>query len=271
VTAAASTRLLVTGVGGRMGQEILKLIASQDEFSLAGALERKGSPLVGKRAEEIISSLPASVTVRSEPANFLDSEGVLIDFTRPEATREFVMAAIETGTPAVIGTTGIDKKGMNQIKNLAELVPVVYATNMSLGINLLRRLIVQASESLGEGFDAEILEMHHRHKEDAPSGTALTLAEDLAEARGLDLGEVACFGREGFTGERDQDTIGLLALRGGDVAGEHTVYFAGEGERVELTHRASSRETFAHGALRAARFVTQASPGLYDMQDVLFD
>ncbi len=271
MTATASTRLLVTGVGGRMGKEILNLVAGQDEFSLAGALEQKNSPLVGQRTEDIISSLPGGVTVQSEPEKVLDSEGILVDFTRPEATRSFVRAAIENGTPAVIGTTGIDEKGMNEIKNLAELVPVVYATNMSLGINLLRRLIVQASDSLGEGFDTEVLEMHHRHKEDAPSGTALTLAKDLAEARGIDFSEAACFGREGFTGERDQDTIGVLALRGGDVAGEHTVYFAGEGERVELTHRASSRETFARGALRAARFVSQAEPGFYDMQDVLFD
>ncbi len=261
--------LVISGVTGRMGQAILQLVAQSAKFQLAGALEKPGHPAAGSSLQQFCFDLSTDCQISTAPAELLDETVVLIDFTRPAATRKLLEVARQKATPAVIGTTGLSRADRQSLEELAAIVPVVYATNMSTGINLLRKLLVEAAEILDSGFDLEIVEMHHRYKEDAPSGTALTLAGDLARARQQELEDVVCYGRQGFTGKRAPDEIAVLSLRGGDVPGDHTVIFAGDGERLEFTHRASGRETFARGALRAAEFVQTAPPGLYDMDAVL--
>ncbi len=261
--------LVISGASGRMGKELLKLAAADRRFQIAGALEQSGHPAVGEAVSSLGFDCRAELTVSSDIAVVLDGTAVLVDFTRPEATRELVKEAIKTATPAVIGTTGLSRSEEQLIERLAAVAPVVSASNMSVGINLLRQLVVEATESFTHVFDVEIVEMHHRHKEDAPSGTALALVDDIAGARRQSSEAVRCCSREGFTGERDDSEIGVFALRGGDVAGDHTVIFAGEGERLEFTHRASGRETFARGALLAVEFVSRAEPGLYGMPEVL--
>jgi 4-hydroxy-tetrahydrodipicolinate reductase len=251
-----------------MGKTLLEAVAGAADMRLHAALERAGSPFVGRDAGELVgTSLGVRITDEVEAA--LAGADVLIDFTRPEATLHHLRACRSQGVGVVIGTTGFDAAGKLAIAEAAALAPVVFAPNMSVGVNLALKLLDMAARVLDEGFDIEIVEAHHRHKVDAPSGTALRMGEVVAAALGRDLKTCAVFGREGLTGERDPSTIGFATLRGGDIVGDHTVMFAGVGERIEITHKASSRMTFALGALRAARFMAGRPSGLFDMQDVL--
>ena len=240
------TRIAVVGASGRMGQTIIEVINQNDKVNLGAALD-KGDDLNA----------------------ILDQFDVLIDFTRPEATLEYLNTCVTAGKSMVIGTTGFDNKGLEVINNAAQQIPVVFAPNMSVGVNLSLKLLDMAARVIGEDADIEIVETHHRHKVDAPSGTALKMGEVVANALGRDLASCAVYGREGIEEPRDRQTIGFSTIRGGDVVGEHTVSFFMEGERVEITHKASSRLTFANGAVRAASWLEGQSAGLYSMQDVL--
>ncbi|AAZ97078.1 dihydrodipicolinate reductase [Thiobacillus denitrificans ATCC 25259] len=263
-----SVRVAIAGVSGRMGRALLEAVAADDGCALYAALDRPGSSLVGQDAGAAWGAANG-VTVTDQAQAALKGAQVLVDFTRPEATFGYLEACALDGVPVVIGTTGFDEAGRARIAAAAERVPVVFAPNMSVGVNLLMKLAEVAAEVLQDGYDIEIIEAHHRHKVDAPSGTALGLGQAVARASGRDLEACAVYGREGVTGERDPRTIGFATVRGGDIVGDHTLLFAGVGERVELTHKASSRATFAQGALRAAKWVQGRAPGLYDMRDVL--
>jgi 4-hydroxy-tetrahydrodipicolinate reductase len=243
-------------------------VAGAPDLALHGALERPGSPWLGHDAGELVGGALGVAITHDVPAT-LEGADVLIDFTRPEATLAHLAQCVDKGVGMVIGTTGLDADGKAAIAAAAQRVPIVFAPNMSVGVNLALRLLDMAARVLNEGFDIEIVEAHHRHKVDAPSGTALRMGEVVAAALGRDLKTCAVYGREGVTGERDPSTIGFATVRGGDVVGDHTVMFAGIGERLEITHKASSRMTFALGALRAARFMAGRDVGLFDMQDVL--
>ena len=258
----------LAGCSGRMGRALLEAVAGASDMRLVAALDRSGSALIGRDAGELIG--PAlGVAISDDVDAALENSRVLIDFTRPEATLAYLPRCIEHEVPIVIGTTGFDAAGKAAIAAAAERIPVCFAPNMSVGVNLVFKLLDMASRVLNEGYDIEIIEAHHRHKVDAPSGTALRMGEVIANALGRDLKECAVYGREGVTGERNPNTIGFATVRAGDVVGDHTALFAAMGERVEITHKASSRLTFANGALRAARYLQGKTEGLYDMQDVL--
>ncbi|MEW5786264.1 MAG: 4-hydroxy-tetrahydrodipicolinate reductase [Pseudomonadota bacterium] len=261
-------KVVIAGASGRMGRILLEAVANAPDLRLHGALEREGSPLLGRDAGEL-TGCATGVAITANVAAALDGADVLIDFTRPEATLSHLAVCRDKGVAAVIGTTGFDAAGKAAIAAAAGQIPLVFAPNMSVGVNLALRLLDTAARVLAEGYDIEIVEAHHRHKVDAPSGTALALGEAVAGALGRDLKACAVYGREGITGERDPSTIGFATVRGGDIVGDHTVLFAGIGERLEITHKASSRMTFALGALRAARFLAGRSSGQFDMQDVL--
>jgi 4-hydroxy-tetrahydrodipicolinate reductase len=253
----------VPGAAGRMGQMIIQVIGDTPGVELGAALERPDSPALGREAAP-------GVKIDADLDAALGRAQVLIDFTAPAATAKTVARAAERKVPMVIGTTGCGPAELQAIWNAASHIPIVMSANMSLGVNVLFGLLAEAARALGDDYDVEIVELHHRLKKDSPSGTALTMAKVLAETLGRDLGKEARYGREGQVGARTQKEIGILAVRGGDIVGEHTAYFCGAGERLEITHKASSRETFARGAVRAAQWVKQArAPGLYDMQDVL--
>jgi len=262
------TRVVIAGASGRMGRTLLEAVAGAADMALHAALERDGSPWLGHDAGELAGT-GLGARISHDMNSALPGADVLIDFTRPEATLHHLQLCQEKNVALVIGTTGFDAAGKAAIAAAARAVPIVFAPNMSVGVNLSLKLLDMAARILNEGFDIEIVEAHHRHKVDAPSGTALRMGEVVAAALGRDLKECAVYGREGVTGERDPRTIGFATVRGGDVVGDHTVMFAGIGERLEITHKASSRMTFALGALRAARFLRGRSSGLYDMQDVL--
>ena len=261
-------KVCIAGASGRMGKALLEAVAGAGDLRLAAALERTGSPYLGRDAGELIG-VHLGANIREDVAEALDSADVLIDFTRPEATLRHLEICTREGVGLVIGTTGFDAAGKAAIAAAANTIPIVFAPNMSVGVNLALRLLDTAARVLNEGFDIEIVEAHHRHKVDAPSGTALRMGEVVAAALGRDLKSCAVYGREGVTGERDASTIGFATVRGGDIVGDHTVLFAGVGERLEITHKAGSRMTFAFGALRAARFLAGRKTGLFDMQDVL--
>ncbi|MCA1925613.1 MAG: 4-hydroxy-tetrahydrodipicolinate reductase [Thiobacillus sp.] len=261
-------KIALAGVSGRMGRTLIEAVNADPDCSLHAALDRPGSPLLGQDAEAAWGGL-SRVHVSARPEDVLPGADALIDFTRPEATFAYLDACVEAGVPLVIGTTGFDDAGIARINTAARHVPVVFSPNMSVGVNLLMKLAELAAQVLDEGYDIEIIEAHHRHKIDAPSGTALGLGRAVAGAIGRDLAQCAVYGREGVTGERDPKTIGFATVRGGDIVGDHTLLFAGAGERVELTHKASSRATFAQGALRAAKWLQGRAPGLYNMRDVL--
>jgi 4-hydroxy-tetrahydrodipicolinate reductase len=263
-----SLRTVIAGVSGRMGRALVEAVAADPACTLHAALDRAGSPLVGQDPGAAFG-VPGDARVSDQPAAALAGAGVLIDFTRPEATFVYLDACVAAGVPLVIGTTGFDDAGRARIAAAAQQIPLVFAPNMSVGVNLLLKLAEMAAQVLAEGYDIEIVEAHHRHKVDAPSGTALGLGRAVADALGRDLAQCAVYGREGVTGERKPDTIGFATVRGGDIVGDHPLLFAGIGERVELTHKASSRATFAQGALRAAKWLQGRAPGLYDMRDVL--
>ena len=261
-------KVVIAGASGRMGKTLLEAVAGAGDMRVHGALDRAGSPFLGRDAGELVGG-SVGVAITDDVAHALEGAHVLIDFTRPEATLRHLALCRDKGVALVIGTTGFDAAGKAAIAEAAQSIPVVFAPNMSVGVNLALRLLDMAARVLDEGFDIEIVEAHHRHKVDAPSGTALRMGEVVAAALGRDLKACAVYGREGVTGERDPSTIGFATVRGGDVVGDHTVMFAGVGERLEITHKASSRMTFALGALRAARFLMGQSSGLFDMQDVL--
>ncbi|MCU0937430.1 MAG: 4-hydroxy-tetrahydrodipicolinate reductase [Gammaproteobacteria bacterium] len=263
------TRIVVAGAAGRMGRTLVEAVARDPGASLAGALERAGSPHLGADAGELAGVGRLGVPLVDALAALADPFDVLVDFTQPEATLEHAGWCAAAGRRMVIGTTGLSPGQRASLEDAARQVAVVFSPNMSVGVNLCFKLIETAARVLGEDVDVEILEAHHRHKVDAPSGTALRMGEVVAAALGRDLRECAVYGREGRTGERSPTTIGFATVRAGDIVGEHTVLFAGPGERVEVTHRASSRMTFARGAVRAAHWVAGRSPGLYDMLDVL--
>ena len=270
--ARVTVRVAIAGAGGRMGRALIESTFGSDGLTLAGALDVEGSPTIGLDAGERCGHA-TGVRVAADIDAVVGSCDVLIDFTRPAGTLAHLAACARAGVAAVVGTTGFDTDGKAQITRHAGVIPIVFAPNMSVGITVLAQLVERAAQRLGPGFDIEIVEMHHRHKADAPSGTALRLGEAAAAGAGVDLSEHAIYAREGITGERKPGAIGFATLRGGDVVGEHSVIFAGAGERLELTHRATSRQNFASGALRAARFVAarraERKVGLYDMVDVL--
>ena len=255
-----------------MGQTLIAAILGQQDMKLAAALEVAGSPLLGHDVGGPLGQV-TGVETGSDLAAALRDADVLIDFTRPTATVAHINACAAAGVGAVVGTTGLSEADKKALAEAGRTIPLVYAPNMSVGVNVLLKLVALAAQRLGGDYDVEIVEMHHRHKVDAPSGTALQLGEAAAAAMGRDLKSDGVFARDGVIGERKPGAIGFAALRGGDVIGDHTVIFAGPGERIELAHKASSRTTFAHGALRAARFVAAQraanAPGLYDMRDVL--
>ena len=265
----AAIRVAIAGATGRMGRALIEAVLRGDaDVRLAAALERKGHPQLGKDAGELAGS-PCGVRIGDDVDSAVAGCDVLIDFTRPEGTLAHVAACARRGVRMVIGTTGFADSQRMQIAEAARSIAIAMAPNFSVGVNVMFRLLEVAAGSLGKGYDIEIFEAHHRHKVDAPSGTALRMGEIVARALGRDLRACAVYGREGVTGERKDDTIGFATVRGGDLVGDHSVMFIGTGERLELTHRASSRANYATGALRAARFVTAKPNGLYDMADVL--
>lgn len=264
----SALRAVIAGVSGRMGRALLEAVAADAGCALHGALDRAGSPAVGQDAG-IYSGGHAGVAITDQVAVALTGADVLVDFTRPEATLAYLDACRKTRANIIIGTTGFDAAGKAAIEAAAKEIGIVFAPNFSVGVNLLMKLAETAARVLNEGYDIEIIEAHHRHKVDAPSGTALGIGQAVAGALDRDLKACAVYGREGVTGERKPETIGFATVRGGDIVGDHTLMFAGIGERVELTHKASSRATFAQGALRAAKWLQGRGPGLYDMRDVL--
>jgi 4-hydroxy-tetrahydrodipicolinate reductase len=267
-----SLRIAVAGASGRMGQALVEAVLAAPDLALAAALDIPGSAAIGRDAGERLGRA-SGVLVHSDVDTALAQADVLIDFTRPEGTMAHLEACARQKVAAVVGTTGLDAGQRARMAELAHAVPIVFAANMSVGVNVLLELVELAAQRLGPAFDIEVVEMHHRHKVDAPSGTALALGEAAARGAGVSLREAAVYAREGHTGERRAGSIGFATLRGGDVVGEHTVVFAGTGERVELTHKASSRQNFAAGALRAARYAGQrrraGKAGLHDMRAVL--
>ena len=264
----AKLKVAVAGASGRMGRAVIEAILREPDMDIAAALEVRGNPHVGKDAGELAGS-PCGARISDDPARALAGCDVLIDFTRPGGTIAHLGACRRQGVRMVVGTTGFDDAQKKEIANVAREIAIALSPNFSVGVNVAFRLLDVAAKALGQGYDVEIVEAHHRHKIDAPSGTALRMGEVVAGALGRDLKRCAVFGREGVTGERNEKTIGFATVRGGDLVGEHTVMFIGNGERIEITHRASSRANFANGALRAARFLMSRANGLYDMADVL--
>lgn len=260
-------RVIISGVAGKMGSTILRRVLMDSSLKLSGALEQKNHPWIGKDAGDMIGLGRTDVIVTDGDAQITGD--VIIDFTTRDATLSLLKRAEENKIPMVIGTTGLDDSDKKDIKKAAEKIPIVFSPNMSIGINLLFILLKKAVELLGEEYDVEIIEAHHRYKKDAPSGTAIALADIIAKAMGTELNRAGVFSRKGIIGERKKGEIGIQTVRAGDIVGDHTVLFATEGERIEFTHRATSRDNFARGAIRAAKWVYKRNPGLYTMLDVL--
>lgn len=261
--------VVVAGAAGRMGNRVVACLADTADLRLVAALEAPGHRALGRDAGELAGVGRAGVAVGGDAAAAITRDRVLIEFSVPEASLEHLRLVARAGARAVIGTTGFTGPQREEIRELARSAAILVSPNMSVAVNLAFTLLATMAKVLGDDYDVEIMETHHRFKKDAPSGTALRMAEVVAEALGRDLGQVAVYGRQGFPGERPKNEIGILSVRSGDAVGEHTVSFGTLGERLELTHRAQSRDTFARGALRAARFVAGRPPGLYSMQDVL--
>jgi len=263
-------KLIVCGAAGRMGSRILDLASQDSTFEIVGAIESKNCPILG---EEMTLSGSGNgkqkVSISSNLSDIIGRAHVLIDFTQPDATLEHVKEAVKAKKAMVVGTTGLSKTQMEELAESAKKIPIVQAPNMSVGMNIVFKLAEMLGAQLDDSYDCEIVEVHHRFKNDAPSGSALEIARRVAKGRKIDLDQSAVFGRKGFTGERKPGTIGIHAIRGGDVVGDHTISFMTQGEIVQVTHRASSRDAFAQGALRAAEFVYDKRSGLYNMQDVL--
>jgi len=264
-----ATRVVVHGAAGRMGRRLVALARQDEGLEVAGALEAAGHPELGTDAGVLAGIGEIGVPLEGSLARVTSDFDVVVDFSIPRAGLEIAREAARRGKALVIGTTGFSKEERREIEALAAGIACVMTPNMSVGVNVLFKAVEYVANALGRGFDAEVLEAHHRFKADAPSGTAVRLAEGIARAWSIDLSREAVYGRSGRPGPRRDEEIGILALRGGDIVGEHTVVFAGIGERIELTHRAHSRDTFASGALRAAKWVVTQPPGLYDMMHVL--
>jgi len=267
-TAPTPVRVAVAGASGRMGRMLIEALRATDDCVLAGALDVAASPGIGSDATAFLGHA-SGVAITSDLRVGLQNADVLIDFTRPEGTLAHLAVCAELGVKMVIGTTGFSDEQKAEIAALAQRTAVVMAPNMSVGVNVTLKLLEMAAKAMATGYDIEIIEAHHRHKVDAPSGTALKMGEVIAEAMGRDLKECAVYAREGITGERDPSSIGFAAIRGGDIVGDHTVLFAGIGERIEITHKSSSRTTYAQGSLRAVRYLAAPKTGLHDMFDVL--
>ncbi|HSQ10608.1 MAG TPA: 4-hydroxy-tetrahydrodipicolinate reductase [Burkholderiaceae bacterium] len=260
-------KLAIAGASGRMGQTLIEAALTQPDLSVSVALDRADSPMLGRDCAETMGrSTGARVT---SELSALAGADVLIDFTRPDATLRHLDACVAAHVKMVIGTTGFDDASKRAIQAASQRIAIVFAPNMSVGVNATFKLVEMAASMLGEGYDIEIIEAHHQHKVDAPSGTALKMGEIVAAALGRPLAELAVYAREGHTGERRAGSIGFASIRGGDIVGDHTVMFAGAGERIEITHRSGSRSSYANGGLRAARFLADKTTGLYDMFDVL--
>lgn len=261
-------KIAIAGATGRMGKMLIEAVLNTPDAQLVGALEHTGSTQVGEDAGAFLGK-KTGVTITADIAAALSGAEYLIDFTRPEGTMAHLAVAQKTGSKMIIGTTGLNAEQLDSLKIASKNLAIVFAPNMSVGVNVTFKLLEVAAKMLSEGYDIEVIEAHHRHKVDAPSGTALRMGEVIAEALGEKLDEVAVFAREGHTGERKQGSIGFATIRGGDIVGDHTVLFAGEGERIEISHKSSSRQSYAQGSLRAARFLQKQATGLFDMQDVL--
>jgi 4-hydroxy-tetrahydrodipicolinate reductase len=261
-------RITVAGASGRMGQMLIEAVSAAADCELVGALDVAGSPALGRAAQAFTGS-GTGVTITADLNAGLKNAQTLIDFTRPQGTLAHLQVCRALGVNVVIGTTGFSDAQKSEIAAAAQDIAIVLAPNMSVGVNVTFKLLEMAAKALASGFDIEIIEAHHRHKVDAPSGTALKMGEVIATALGRDLKQCAVYAREGVTGERDPASIGFASIRGGDIVGDHTVLFAGSGERIEISHKASSRATYAQGSLRAARFLADKNTGLFDMFDVL--
>jgi len=264
----AARRVAVAGASGRMGRMLIEAVRNAPDCRLAGALDVAASPAIGSDAGAFLG-FASGVAIQADLRAGLQDAQVLIDFTRPEGTMAHLAVCRELGVQAVIGTTGFSDAQKAEIAEIAKDIAIVMAPNMSVGVNVTFKLLEMAAKALSTGYDIEIVEAHHRHKIDAPSGTALKMGEVIADALGRDLKECAVYGREGVTGERDPSTIGFATVRGGDIVGDHTVLFAGTGERIEIAHKSSSRANYAQGSLRAVRFLADQRAGLFDMFDVL--
>ena len=261
-------KIAVVGATGRMGRMLIEATLKDEAAQLVAAIDLPGNPALGKNAGELVG-MPCDVPVTSDVEAGIAQADCLIDFTRPAGTLAHLALCRKHGTAMVIGTTGFEDAGKQSIAEAARDIPVVFAPNMSVGVNAVFKLLDIASRILSHGYDIEIVEAHHKLKIDAPSGTALRMGEVVAHALGRDLKECAIYGREGVTGERDPSTIGFATVRGGDIVGDHTVMYCGIGERVEISHKAGSRMPYALGSLRAAHFLAGKENGLFDMQDVL--
>jgi len=264
-----TTKLAVNGAAGRMGRQLLAAIAERDDTRLVGATDAPGQACIGVDASVLSGGADTGVSVVDDLQLLSKTTEVVIDFTAPKVSLAVLQAAKEAKNSVVIGTTGFTPGELEQLRSYADSVPIMFAANYSVGVTITLDLIAKAATALGDDYDVEIIEAHHRHKVDAPSGTAVKMGEVVAEALGRDLAECAVYGREGITGARDAKTIGFETIRAGDIIGDHTVLYAGNGERIELTHKTTDRMTFARGAVRAAIWVSGQPPGLYDMRDVL--
>lgn len=262
-------KVAVTGATGKMGSRIIRLLAESPDFQLCGATERPTHPAIGRDAGEAAGCKILKVPISADLESAIGTSDVVIDFTEPAGTLKQLETAARKGKAAVIGTTGFSEEQIARIRQISGEIPCVLSPNMSVGVNILFKVLNDVARVTGGDYDVEIVEMHHRHKKDAPSGTAMKMAQILADALKRDLKSAGVYGRHGMVGDRKADEIGIQSLRGGDVVGDHTVIFAGLGERIEFTHKAHSRENFARGALIAARWAVRREPGLYDMQDVL--
>ena len=267
-TTSSLRRVAVAGASGRMGRMLIEAICDSGDCVLAGALDLAGSPAIGQDAAAFLGRA-TGVAITADLRVGLKNADVLIDFTRPEGTLAHLAVCSRLGVKAVIGTTGFSDAQKAEIAAYAKKTAIVMAPNMSVGVNVTLKLLQMAAKAMTTGYDIEIIEAHHRHKVDAPSGTALKMGEVIAEALGRDLKDCAVYAREGVTGERDPSTIGFATIRGGDIVGDHTVLFAGVGERIEISHKSSNRAGYAQGSLRAVRFLTAHKTGMFDMFDVL--
>lgn len=262
-------KVIVAGAAGRMGGRLVCLLKESAALTLAGAIESKGHVSIGEDAGEVAGCGHMGVPIRDDFAAVIERGEVVIDFSAPTATLEHLRAAAQSRRAMVIGTTGFSPQELTELRSLAKSIPCVFSPNMSVGVNIIFKAIAEMAKTFGEEYDIEVIEAHHRLKKDAPSGTALKMAEVLAKAVNRDLEQVGVYARKGMIGERKKGEIGVQSIRAGDIVGDHTVLFGGMGERVEVTHRVQSRDTFARGALRAARWAVRQPPGLYDMMDVL--
>ena len=270
MSTADKLHIAIAGASGRMGRMLAEAVLASDDCQIAAAFDLPGNPNIGRDVGEPLG-IQTGVLISDQPEKVLRRGQVLIDFTRPEGSLKHLQLAGDAGVKLVLGTTGFDAAGKEAIKACAARTAIVFAPNMSVGVNATLRILQLAARLLSSGYDIEVIEAHHRHKVDAPSGTALKMGEVIAEALGRDLERDGVFSRHGHTGARGAREIGFSAIRGGDIVGDHTVLFAGIGERIEITHRSASRSTYAQGALRACRFLAGRQTGLFDMQDVLAD